>query len=272
MDFTKYYYESDVSLKIPVTYVLEFGLNRVSFIIEFIQKNKPDILNDYIKTLNNQFSKLKQYDIQVSHNTDILKNYPEIHRGCINKILNLLNYEKYDDYMIEEIVEIKVDDMIRSMYVMGYYLTYPLVEILPYSDAIELNKQITNYIIQTDPVYASEYNTIDDYLNDSWIKFFDQWKAHDAIIGKSNENTIIAKITKCRWYELMKEMNLDPSFFYSIVCYSDYEMRKKSNPYFELTRTKTLVEGEDYCDFCDRDTRYAKNYSHPPEEFWEQLK
>ena len=91
------------------------------------------------------------------------------------------------------------------------------------------------------------------------------------MIGKYDENTILYKITKCRWHDIMKEMNLEPSLFYASFCYGDYAMTKRFNPNFELTRTKTLVEGFQYCDFCERDTRYSKDSEHPQKEFWEQL-
>ena len=45
----------------------------------------------------------------------------------------------------------------------------------------------------------------------------------------------------------------------------------KNDPNFVLTRQNTIMEGQDYCDFCYHDTRLVDQVEHPPKEFWEDL-
>ncbi|MFX1302296.1 MAG: L-2-amino-thiazoline-4-carboxylic acid hydrolase [Promethearchaeota archaeon] len=56
-----------------------------------------------------------------------------------------------------------------------------------------------------------------------------------------------------------------------MLCYSDFQGAQNLNPNFVLTRTKTLMMGDDYCDFYYRDTRKDKDLSHPRESEFEEL-
>ena len=100
-------------------------------------------------------------------------------------------------------------------------------------------------------------------------KAVELWQAHDMTIGKLDESSIIAKITRCRWAEIMNEF--DSELSYTLICYGDFEAQKKYNPNFILTRTQTLMQGAEYCDFCIHDTRFKKEIKHPSIEFWEKI-
>ncbi len=56
-----------------------------------------------------------------------------------------------------------------------------------------------------------------------------------------------------------------------MLCYSDFQGAQNLNPNFVLTRTKTLMMGDDYCDFYYHDTRKDKDLSHPRESEFEEL-
>ena len=51
---------------------------------------------------------------------------------------------------------------------------------------------------------------------------------------------------------------LDSELSYFMTCYTDFENTKNLNPDFILTRSKTLMMGDDYCDFCYHDKRKVK--------------
>ena len=68
----------------------------------------------------------------------------------------------------------------------------------------------------------------------------------------------------------MKELN-DPELSYAVACHYDIEAAKNMNPKFVLTRKKTLMEGDDCCDFCYHDARVVETIIHPSEQFWNDL-
>ena len=58
---------------------------------------------------------------------------------------------------------------------------------------------------------------------------------------------------------------------YAMLCYSDFQGAKNLNPNFILTRTKTIMMGDEYCDFCYHDTQKVKEITHPSEKEFQEL-
>ncbi len=272
MEFQKFQVEENNTLDMSIKHILDFGLRNLSYILDYLKQHKSEIMNMYVKQLLSEFAILDSYDIGIVCEYEILKEYPELYKGCINKILDLLNYAKYEEEMIEHIISIKVDDIIRSMYIFIYFLVYPLSEFFSYEDSVEISKKITDIRVRKALNYVKKIETIDNYLNNSLISSFIAWGAHDAIVGRKGDNCIVTKITKCKWNDIMREMNLDSNFIYATICYGDFEIIKECNPNFNLSRKQTLVEGGKYCDFCYYDRRYNTQLTHPPEEYWEKLR
>ncbi len=54
------------------------------------------------------------------------------------------------------------------------------------------------------------------------------------------------KFTKCLWAKTALEFNA-PELGYNICCNPDFEMAKTFHPNIKLIRTKTLMNGDDYC-------------------------
>jgi len=60
----------------------------------------------------------------------------------------------------------------------------------------------------------------------------------------------------------------DPELAYLACCYSDKSGFEAENPNFAYTRTKTLIQGDPYCDGCWHDKRHVEKIEHPEEEFY----
>ena len=103
------------------------------------------------------------------------------------------------------------------------------------------------------------------------VEFFKLFQGHNFVECKIQEGKVGFKYLKCKWYEVMKELN-DPEFSYASCCYYDFEATKNINPNFVLTRQNTIMEGQGFCDFCLHDTRLVDKVEHPSKEFWEGLK
>ncbi|MCD4677503.1 MAG: L-2-amino-thiazoline-4-carboxylic acid hydrolase [Desulfobacula sp.] len=57
------------------------------------------------------------------------------------------------------------------------------------------------------------------------------------------------KVTRCSYAEMYKKHGLE-EFGFLLSCGRDYALFEGFNPDVKLTRTHTIMEGEDYCDFC----------------------
>ncbi|MHA2162349.1 MAG: L-2-amino-thiazoline-4-carboxylic acid hydrolase [Candidatus Thorarchaeota archaeon] len=82
---------------------------------------------------------------------------------------------------------------------------------------------------------------------------------------------VVSRVNRCMWHELQKEYG-DPEIAYVNSCHFDFYAATLWNENFVLTRTKTLMQGDDCCDFCWHDKRYDKEMKHPPAKFWDSLK
>jgi hypothetical protein len=133
---------------------------------------------------------------------------------------------------------------------------------------------------ERDPTkYLKELAEIEDE------QFQQMFQSHNFVEFKIHSGKQGTKVTKCKWYEVMKDLN-DPDISYAVCCHYYFEVTKNMNPNFVLTRTKTIMQGEDYCDFCYHDIRIEPAVDdfcyhdiriepaveHPPEEFWQTLK
>ncbi len=57
------------------------------------------------------------------------------------------------------------------------------------------------------------------------------------------------KVTACQYAEYYKELG-EPNLGYLFVCEGDFPIAEGISPDLELTRTQTIMQGAEYCDFC----------------------
>jgi hypothetical protein len=87
-------------------------------------------------------------------------------------------------------------------------------------------------------------------LND-FARAMSAWAAGDAyeqVVLRQNDKQYDWDIKRCRYAEMYKELGMaDLGFILS--CARDFAMVEGFNPRMKLTRTKTIMEGSDCCDF-----------------------
>ena len=66
---------------------------------------------------------------------------------------------------------------------------------------------------------------------------------------KQNASGRVYDVTRCRFAEYFKEIN-EPELGKILMCDFDYYVAEIGEPIVELTRTKTIMEGGNICDFC----------------------
>jgi hypothetical protein len=65
---------------------------------------------------------------------------------------------------------------------------------------------------------------------------------------KLTDNIYESRTTRCLWAETFRRKNAG-DIGYANTCHGDFAAAKTYNPKLRLERTKTLMEGDDYCDF-----------------------
>ena len=78
------------------------------------------------------------------------------------------------------------------------------------------------------------------------------------------------KITRCLWVDILKEFD-DPKISYAVACHHDLHAARYINKNFRLTRKKTLMQGNGFCDFCWHDISIDKEMKHLSDDFWQEL-
>lgn len=77
--------------------------------------------------------------------------------------------------------------------------------------------------------------------------------AMEIEVLKENENEFQFNVTKCQYAEIYKKLNVT-DLGTCLSCERDFSFNNGFNPEIKLKRSKTIMEGEDICDF-----RYFKS-------------
>lgn len=65
----------------------------------------------------------------------------------------------------------------------------------------------------------------------------------------NEEQKMEFNIVRCKYAEMYKDLGLE-NYGFLLSCHRDSALFKGFNPNFKFSRTKTIMEGDDCCDFC----------------------
>ncbi|MBN2690173.1 MAG: L-2-amino-thiazoline-4-carboxylic acid hydrolase [Gammaproteobacteria bacterium] len=88
---------------------------------------------------------------------------------------------------------------------------------------------------------------------DAFAKLLEEFKKENSVefeIEEQSENKLKLNVTKCKFAEIIKELNIDVDLGYELLCARDFAMIKGFNPNIKLTRDKTIMRGDKICNFC----------------------
>lgn len=68
-------------------------------------------------------------------------------------------------------------------------------------------------------------------------------------ILEDKENVFAIKVKECLWAKTFRKVNAD-DIGYAMICHTDFAAASAFNPKLKMTRTKTLMQGHEYCDHC----------------------
>ena len=256
-------YIENPKISYKVIDVINSCLGGLETFLKYISDSKPDSLKTVIENLIEKFDEKEDSGIKVETKYEILDQYPELIKRSINTILSLFNFSKYNPESIADQTEVNVVDIIRTLNHFEYFFMSVLQTIMSREHTIEYIKRMADDLVHSRNNPDNYLETFDDVL-ERFQGGLKRWQSQDVTFNNLHNEKLLYKVNKCRWAEVMEGLDLE--FSYTLTCFTDFENAKNLNPNFVLTRSKTLMMGDDYCDFCYHDTRHVKEVVHPSEK------
>ncbi len=267
---TEYLYDPRQNIEIYKQSLLRRTSTDLDLFIEFLSRESPAIIHDFVDRYVARLSDCEGIsvdDIDFEHTPKNISSFPEAFQKVRSVSLALLNYEKYLPTEEEGVLSISYWDWIRSYLIPAYLLAETYVKMGPRDEALKTYKRYVDHRTRTTKEQNEEKTTVEDYYRKVTSK---DTPTHLGTWFLTNNGLGGSKVTKCMWVEILKGFE-DPEIGYAVACHFDFLNTQYISQNFRLTRTKTLMEGDEMCDFCLHDTDISKEMKHPPKDFWKKL-
>ncbi len=198
---------------------------------------------------------------------EILNNYPDLIDKLEHSIFYHMNIRDYEDKISPDgKIELKFSEFYRSYLLQTCLLGLALSLLLSREEALELCK--TQNITKWESARPKEIEDLEEFEGkDNYDREILTHRRH-GLMGKGR---YILKIERCLYGEVMRDFD-DLEIADALECYIDYILPVMKNKNFVLTRTKTIMKGDSWCDICYHDKRIVEKVEHPSDEFWENFK
>jgi len=268
-------YKKDATIEIDLFTFISNALKKMDMMLLFLSKKNPGVLNQYIDS----FIDLLSYSIEpISYS--ILKK-EEMSSG-----LKYLNNDRLVDVLTDAVLtllhipkelkeeskfkqyKILTDKSLKARLHILYYMAKTVEIFSDRNEAVQFCKDFVDFTTERRDFDKTEKIEELFFEKDSFEGEFKN--SFDFVSFILDEARVGAKIKRCRWAEVIREV-ADEEYAYAITCHYDFLAAKKMNPDFELTRTKTISEGCDFCDFIWHDKSKTGEIQHEESEFWKNL-
>ncbi len=240
-----------------------FILNRYSDIESSLSAQYDRILSGHIdQSLDFRIQPLVKDEIKTLDKNASLKLKLE---KAVLSLMNITDYCIIDSGEISSKKELRISyqESIQSFYMPTYYLLEALAIETSDDKALALTKDYVADSFSEDVIKEStqDLEAFGEYMKKACNS------THNFTSQLLNKGIYIDKTTRCYWADVLKDVK-KPELMYFIVCHDDYLKTPLYNQNFTMTRSKTLMQGYDCCDFCYHDKRYIELIKHPDNEFW----
>ncbi|MHA2111099.1 MAG: L-2-amino-thiazoline-4-carboxylic acid hydrolase [Candidatus Hodarchaeales archaeon] len=266
------HYTESALMEVDLAQHISIGLKRLDNFLRTVNDSNPEsliLIVNFLIEKYEEFISIPNLEIECLDCT-ILSGYPKLREKAAGYLLALLKPPIFKSPPQSFKVSVYVNDRLKSVYFFMYNMSLSLTTIMSKDEAINYFQAF----IDKETISARNPNDFLENLRMIWDqneKFQATFQSHSFINFKISDDVLGSKVTKCKWYEVMKELN-DPELCYAVACHYDIEAARNMNPKFVLTRKKTLMQGDDCCDFCYHDTRTVESITHPSEQFWNDLR
>lgn len=273
-DIVEMHRDDDYNPQFIVEYELQKIVDRSSGVldrfIDFIQTNSPDILPQLLDQYKDRLAQFELIDIShvsFKYKPKNIDSFPEVFEHIRAVSLTLLNYSEYISTEKDGKISLPFWNLIRSNLVPFYLIASTMVDILPREQAIELYKKSVDY--ETDQTQTADGSIT--CVEDLYKGAVGAGSPTHTGTGFLTKNGVVgSKTSRCMWVDILEEF-ADPELGYAVACHYDFNAARYINKNFRLTRTKTLMLGDEMCDFCWHDISIDKEMKHPPDKFWQEL-
>lgn len=268
-------YNHDGEMESAFSDLIQESLNYFDFCLTYLQEKECALFPEYVRKLESLLESLSQKkqtneDFAIFFNKlTLFSQFPAFYKTALNACLSFARYDFYRPTSLDQKIWIKKNDFLRGRLFPRHHAHKPLLDLMTRDKAIAFVKACVDaYSSQKRiPEHVEDVRNLINMDNAPTI----YQESFDSTSFVYDKDVVGMKINKCRWCEVMKELN-DPEFCAAVVCYFDFQDATLMNKNFVLTRTQTLMEGKDYCDFVWHDTRIDKKCAHPGKAFWDQVR
>lgn len=282
MDIKKFCYEPKARVKLDIKPILTNIIIGLDEFVSVIKKNYPTDFNKYLSTLKLEYKSLISENPSNSHEyrADMLiaefeNMQPPLKatdfgflRLSILAFLSLLKFEKYVNQFDDTQANWDATDLISAMNVFDYYQVSSLLSIMTKENAIKFVSGFIENQLEERRNPENYDKTVGD-LVERFTPGYERWRSQEVIIKIEDDKKAIMRVSRCKWAEVME--GLDKDLAHAMICNTDFKNTTIFNKEFILTRTQTLMQGAEYCDFCYHDKRYDNELTHPPKKVFEEL-
>ena len=282
VDIKRFTYEPNAQVELNIKPILRNILEGLDDFIDYIKEKYPVDFDKYRSSLKLEFmglvcrEKSSSYD---EHIDKLIAEYENIDPplkatdfGCLRlsilTFLSLLKFEKYLSRFDDTLAKWDATDLIRAMNVFDYHQVSSLLSIMSKEDAIKVVREFIENKIE-ERRNPKNYDQSVGALIERIITGYKRWRSQDVTIKIDRDKRAIVRVSRCKWAEIME--GLDKEIAHAMICNSDFKNATIFNEEFILTRTQTLMQGADYCDFCYHDKRYDNDLTHPHKQEFEDL-
>ncbi|MHA1905273.1 MAG: L-2-amino-thiazoline-4-carboxylic acid hydrolase [Candidatus Thorarchaeota archaeon] len=241
--------------------------------MKYIEENRPEVLNDYIFNLTKHYTFLSESSYPSSStyvsNTEELKilgEHPQLVESCIDYVLSLLNLPAHFSWDSPEIESTLLKQRKASI-IPAFQRIKQFAETTNARWTKEFLQSYSEYFVKMYRPVKTQQDLTKVFESDVEVT-----KTSKSTIGTyflMDEGRYAFRTDKCIGHEVLSEFN-EPELAYFTICAGDYEIVRKTNENFVLTRSNTLMDGP-YCDGIVHDTRIVDKVEHMPDDFFRKL-
>jgi len=264
----------------PQKYFQEHVLKRLDFLLGFLLNIDPELHAAFIEKLAveiNRAAKLAHFSNRELEITFLLTHFPNLqptpslikqHMNLYIQFLGITESQFWSNPVFA--VPISVWGNVAFRFQVHQILA--LVSILGKPDALALYQACLDQFSIENADRLPVYKTLDD-LRKAFIH-----EAESSLAGRVRTISTIEngrfvhrcdnceKIENLDWHDIR-----DSDILETLLCYQDYQETILYNVNFTLTRQRSFVRGNRYCDEVIHDARLTEKIVHPDETFWKAL-
>ncbi|MFX1413649.1 MAG: hypothetical protein ACFFA2_07380, partial [Promethearchaeota archaeon] len=176
MEKDEYIYNEKATRRLKIKEIINNNLAGFAEFLHHIQKELPDLMNKYMEEVISQCEINLDYGISIDSENEIYQKNPLLLNKSINKILNLLNYPKYQNSPIDEEVSVDVGDLVKTYTNFDYLQANSLLNVISREEAINFIKDFITRHIKSLRNPDNYYNSLEDLI-DYFKKINKEWQA-----------------------------------------------------------------------------------------------